>query len=335
LLQHFWKTTLVSNDVDDMGWSACHFAASGGQIDVLALLLAHRPNLDLQDAFDCTPLAISFTTTFTDNWRVSLMLIEAGSSLDFGRVRRHLCDFAVTSTSSIQALVNRGVVIRDLRRPGDSRTPLHVAAERSRDVEVLNMLIELCDLEARDSFLCTCAHIAAWFGNSDALRCVIAAGANVTSANVDGGTPLHVARASACTVLLLAAGADVNASDRCDSTALRTALIDNNFDVAWVVHALLAAGADMEGASVRRLLADRRVVVRADNVERARRDIATVQLDFVRHRALQVCIGLQSRRLDALQMCEILLFACGPLSRLIAFHQWWKIATTVKHFRQH
>jgi hypothetical protein len=37
-------------------------------------------------------------------------------------------------------------------------------------------------------------------------------------------------------------------------------------------------------------------------------------------------------RLDALQMCEILQQACGPVAPLIAFHHWWKIATTVKHF---
>jgi hypothetical protein len=39
----------------------------------------------------------------------------------------------------------------------------------------------------------------------------------------------------------------------------------------------------------------------------------------MRHRSTQVCIGLQSLRLDALQLCEILQLSCGPLARLIAF----------------
>jgi hypothetical protein len=69
-------------------------------------------------------------------------------------------------------------------------------------------------------------------------------------------------------------------------------------------------------------------------VEVARRDIAKTRIDFVRDRALQVCIGLQSLRLDALQLCEILQFACGAIAPLIPFHIWWKIATTVKHFHQ-
>jgi hypothetical protein len=59
----------------------------------------------------------------------------------------------------------------------------------------------------------------------------------------------------------------------------------------------------------------------------------TNSIDFVSDRARQVCIGLQSLRIDALQMCEVLQFACGAIAPLIPFHIWWKIATTVKHFR--
>jgi hypothetical protein len=95
--------------------------------------------------------------------------------------------------------------------------------------------------------------------------------------------------------------------------------------------------ADVNGNTARQLLADHQLTfdddAHAEAVESARREIAKVRLDFVRHRAWQVCIGLQSRGLDALQMCEILVHACGPVAPLIPFHQWWKIATTVKHFK--
>ncbi|MCA0328160.1 MAG: hypothetical protein LCH89_21565, partial [Proteobacteria bacterium] len=57
------------------------------------------------------------------------------------------------------------------------------------------------------------------------------------------------------------------------------------------------------------------------------------RLRVVRRRAFDVCVGLQSLRINALQMCEILVHACGPVAPLVAFHHWWKIATTVKHFR--
>jgi len=95
---------------------------------------------------------------------------------------------------------------------------------------------------------------------------------------------------------------------------------------------LLAAGANLDavddaGETARQELDLRGVIIEPDHVERARRDIAKARIDFVRHRALQVCVGLQSMRLDALQLCEILQFACGPVAPLIPF------AITVKHFQ--
>jgi len=105
---------------------------------------------------------------------------------------------------------------------------------------------------------------------------------------------------------------------------------------ASTVYPLLAAGADLDatddtGVTVREVFA--RVTIDPDRVEVARREIAKARLDLVQHRALQVCIGLQSLRIDALQLCEILQFACGAIAPVIPFHIWWKIATTVKHFR--
>jgi hypothetical protein len=91
---------------------------------------------------------------------------------------------------------------------------------------------------------------------------------------------------------------------------------------------------DAKGDTPRRWL-EGRVNVDPDSepVEAARRQIAKVRLDLVRYRAMEICIGLQPLQLDAAQLCEILQLACGPLAHVISFHQWWKIATTVKHFQ--
>jgi hypothetical protein len=56
----------------------------------------------------------------------------------------------------------------------------------------------------------------------------------------------------------------------------------------------------------------------AQQATRAR--IASERLDFVRKRAFEVCVGLQSRGLDALQMCEVLVHACGPVAPIVDFH---------------
>jgi hypothetical protein len=56
------------------------------------------------------------------------------------------------------------------------------------------------------------------------------------------------------------------------------------------------------------------------------------QLKMMRLRGFQVCVGLQSLRLPALVLCEILANAFAPLESLIAFHRVWAIVTTIKHF---
>lgn len=167
-----------------------------------------------------------------------------------------------------------------------------------------------------------------------------------------GQTPLHAVGNYECAILLLAAGAEVDQRVEDGQTACNRATamlgprprlaslgVDRGVFNRKSIYALLGAGAridaiDGNGRSVKQILAALSQGGPVDShVETARRDISKTRLDFVRSRALQVCIGLQSLNLDALQMCEILVHACGPLARLIAFHHWWKIATTVKHFK--
>jgi len=97
---------------------------------------------------------------------------------------------------------------------------------------------------------------------------------------------------------------------------------------------LVLDATDDNGSSARQELARFGRRIDPAEIKVARRDIAKARIDFVRNRALQVCIGLRVLELDALQMCEILQFACGHLAHLIPFHVWWKIAITVKHFRK-
>jgi ankyrin repeat protein len=335
------------DDIDDEGRTACHLVAEGDvnadDALVLPVLLAHRPNLEIKCGKGYTSLETSF---MYDNGRIATMLIDAGASLESDSVQERLCRFASTSTSAIQTLLRRGVIIKELR-DGFGSTPLHVAASPV----VLDMLLNECgvDLEARDGGGFTCLHAAMGRRNIDAVRFLITAGVNLDSVgNYGRRTLLHKVVDEAYTILLLAAGADVHARDELGRTpcneAASTVAHRPVADVRSIVNAMLAAGADLDavdlyGNSARQLLADHQQTFddtqTANDVETARREIAKVRLDFVRHRAWQVCIGLQSLGLDALQMCEILLHVCGSVAPLIPFHQWWKIATTMKHFIKH
>jgi hypothetical protein len=62
--------------------------------------------------------------------------------------------------------------------------------------------------------------------------------------------------------------------------------------------------------------------------------IAPPQFELMRLRGLEICIGLQSLRLNALQLCEIMTQMFAPLECFVPFHKVWAIATTVKHWKK-
>jgi ankyrin repeat protein len=168
--------------VDDEGRTACHCAVWLPKADVLAALLAHRPNLELRDRFHRTPLEATIEYDNDPENILSLMFINAGASLD--GLASQLFEFASRSTATIQALLNRGVDVSQLR-DGEDHTPLHAIAFQSAcsgDLDtVVKMLINVCgvDLEARTSYGQTCAQVASNVCNYEALRCFINAGADV------------------------------------------------------------------------------------------------------------------------------------------------------------
>jgi hypothetical protein len=163
-----------------------------------------------------------------------------------------LCQFAATSTAAIQALIDRGVNVRELRILDDS-TPLHVAARRCRDADVFEMLVKVCgiDLEARNCERDTCLHYAARRGNDFSLRWLLNAGADMNCVRRNGSTPLHDANFHSGAVILLAAGANVGARDNAGRTALHRvpAAHRRSIEVTPVLP-LIAAGADLDVAMI-------------------------------------------------------------------------------------
>ena len=49
-------------------------------------------------------------------------------------------------------------------------------------------------------------------------------------------------------------------------------------------------------------------------------------------RATEICLALQSLKMDANRMCEIVMAACEPLARDLPFCLIWNLVTKVKHF---
>lgn len=322
------------------GQTACHTAVMKRRVDVVALLLAHGTNLGLRDVFGRTPLDGAIEVC--DEPLVS-MLLAAGAPLP---KPLSLCAVATMSTTAIQALANRGVAFGELCNR-DQRTPLHLVAATAEHDDAAMMRALVANgvaLNAQDCSGDTSVHIASAHGRVAHLRWLVEEGADVDTLNAQSRSALHeacVAGHTNCVEMLLAAGAC--ASTWCNNGETACHLAVRRVDAATTampfVHAFAAVGTDLnapsrDGISVHEIMTQRGMVAVDDaSVENARRRIARLRLDFVRSRALQICIGLQSMGLDALQMCEILMHACGPVAPVVAFHHWWAIATTVKHFK--
>jgi ankyrin repeat protein len=283
-----------------------------------------QPNLAAIDADGKTALLRAMRSYYVEDGRCTVMLLEAGASLD-AVGHDDLCGFAATSTAAIQALINRGVNLRELvDRYGG--TPLHMAARRKLDLsDVFDMLGRVCgiDLEARDRSGNSCALVAVQCDNVFALRWLIKADVDVDFLSSDGSNSLCFVRDPECAVALIAAGVDACARDKLGRTALHHALAVvpryHHHHHHHHLHVLLAAGAHLDDADNRGRTACQvlspYVIISPTEIEVARRDIAKARIDLVRYRALEVCIGLQLLELDALQCAKSCSLRAAALRR--------------------
>jgi ankyrin repeat protein len=321
------------DDVDEYGRSACFVAAERDDTNIVALLVERGAALGSRNNAQRSLLSIAVSN---DNASMTVALIRAGAALDDDA--QAVCRAAAMGGAVLDELLLRNVDVGSLRL-SDGCTPCHVVVDRGNDTALLARLISTCgvDINARNEQGNTCLQMATAINRYQALAWLISAGADLENVNKEARTALFQScdvDAGQCVYLLLAANANVHALNASLQTPCHAAAIAR-FDV---LGAMLAAGGDLDfrdgyGISPRLHAALCCIDLPSDaEIAVACRRIAVVQLELVRDRALQVCIGLQSRGLDALQMCEILRHACGAVAPLIPFHQWWKIATTIKHF---
>ena len=120
-------------------------------------------------------------------------------------------------------------------------------AIRQDDLTTLRTLIKGEGVDAKDAQGQTPLMQAAAFGSAEAVRTLIAAGADVRAAGSAGFTALHLAADDlAKTRMLLDAGVDVNAASQLGRTPLIAAAASSQS--AEVVRLLLARGANMNAA---------------------------------------------------------------------------------------
>lgn len=333
--------------VDENMRTACHFAIGDNHFDALSLLLERGASVNTRLA-----LLKAVAVAWNANDRMTLLLLDNNAPIDQLTVNDLMR--LVSSPTDIDRsvallgrLLARNVNVGALRDIDGRSICHHVISNAARQLnvtELVRAMVERCgiDVNAVDINGVSPLHCAAGMSNMSALRVLVELGADIDSQTRSGRTPLHWVGESynpdeACARFLLARGANFQLIDSNGDSPLHwTARCENTS----VMRALLALGGDLDkpnddGDTARTLAFDCGCALPADaEVDEERRLIARTRLDLVRNRAFQICVGMQSLNLDALQLCEVLMQSFGAVGSLIAFHQWWKIVTTVKHFHR-
>jgi ankyrin repeat protein len=334
--------------VDDNFQCACYVAVHNNRFDALKLLVERGAHVA---AVPTSSRGSLLKKALLSNCEMIAYLINAGAPLD------HLLhDDLMNLVAASQDLAVLARVGAWMARNGKNLGALHGlqnrslchyiagAEDRGRRTELVLRAAVLAganvaavDLSGKTPLLC-----AATSRHSTPMRVLVELGADIDRSTVGADTALQTLCFAGggdanrhCVELLLALGADVHVVDKRGRSACHFAAIRKN---AGALHACLAVGGDLDkpdntGKSARKIASSNGIVPTADDIDNARRRIATARLDLVRIRAFQICVGLQSINLDALQLCEILTHSFGAIGSLIAFHEWWTIATKVKHFK--
>jgi ankyrin repeat protein len=316
-------------DLDDEPDTLCNTAAALGDVEILGRLIDVGFDVDEVTKTGDTPLHIAATSR-TSGAAMMRRLIAAGAN--------------------VHAVNNRG------------QTVAHIALRNSDTWDVIRSQFTLFDHEDADGW--TPLALAARLGRGECVLEMIAAGANAAHINRDGSSLLHLFLAQRSNVVgpgliraLMASGAvlnscNANGEDLADAAVRYCCeiVIKSLFAIGvdfrngvrmnwrWIRGTsndayILAAGAEESAVQSE----DLNVVLFSDIDNRGdiacdRARVALARQSLVRARGVEVCIGLQSLRLDALQLCEIMTHSCAPAAKHVPFHELWNIATMVKHF---
>jgi ankyrin repeat protein len=334
------KADLNALDVD--GCTACHCASASTQL--LLYLVGAGADVRVKDNNGMTVLHATAFEGFGD---ALSRLIDAGLDVNLGdndgNCAGHLAACA-GRVDNLKRLLEHGAEIE--RRNNAGKTMFLLAA--SAEVHPCFSMRVLIDAGADTSVI---DDSLAFSASPSALPLLRSLGMNLNCVDDRGNTPCHLAADTETLVALFALGATMTAKNHEGMTPYENCRdIYNAFEHDDAVLTFVAAGLAF-GVQTLLRSSDIAAVVNAgggfvsakadsDAVdlwrhERALRLILARQKQLFRARALQVCVGLQSLRLSALEMCEILTNMFSPLESMVPFHFVWRVVCCVKHFSKH
>jgi ankyrin repeat protein len=328
------------NAVDAKGLTACHRTCARPRL--LSQLIAAGANPLVRGKRGQTPL--HYAAMQKNGVETIPLLIGANSDVN-------LCDNAGNAAGhwaansgcveNLKLLLAHGVQINQRNNVG--KTMLCVAASAPANaVELMQLLMEAgADTSVIDDAVARGA-------NASVLPMLRSFGVNLSAVDENGNTPCHGAGDSAL-VSLFALGATMSAVNKDGKTPydLLCARDTEAFDEALVTFVAAGLGVDvqtqLESPDIAAVViagggrVSQYAYIYSDELVQEERiaynRIVERQTDLFRARAFHICVGMQSLRLSALEMCEILVLMFTPLESLVPFHVVWKLVTTVKHFK--
>ncbi|KAI4110123.1 MAG: hypothetical protein L6R37_000016 [Teloschistes peruensis] len=238
-------------DVQALGGSVLHYATDHGHWDLCKFLIGEGAMLDNEDDFHNTPTTLAWEKVLSGALTedVASMVSNMFADTDFMQARQ----FSIVHKIVLH-LIPRSIEseldysTRDLDAVDSSgRTPIAWAAVRGDELALNTLIGYSADVNLPDGQGNTPLHHAR---NAACVDILLAAGADKTARNIFGHTPLHmVCRGTGSLTLLkclVAAGVDIDATDKSGETALATATFNSHVDCAsHLVH----SGADINIAN--------------------------------------------------------------------------------------
>lgn len=205
------------NSVEAGGYSALHFAAFNGDVEMLRLLLSNKPDLDVENYDGNTPLTMAVKGNQQEAIR---MLVNAGADVnhasDSGSTAAHYAA-SMAYLDCLRLLVELGA--KTIYEPSQAGTLLHWACH-SGDVNCVGaVLYEFkVPVNAADKHGGTALFTALFMKKVEVVEFLVEHGAAVdVTITEDGTTPLHIAVEHAnaeCVRLLYSCGADANVKNK-------------------------------------------------------------------------------------------------------------------------
>jgi ankyrin repeat protein len=291
-----------------------HTAIQRGDIDTVQQLIASGTDVTVVDSRGRPPLL----TAMAHDQRAVQLLLNAGADVNgvdsHRRTALHVvCEVRGANSPLLQELIVAGADVN--ARDSMGSTACHRAAWCGNDNYVRKLIVAGADPDAETDNGTTPAFSAVAFDHHHVLKTLIAAGANVDAIEGDDGQSLLHVAAPECAKVLIAAGANIAARDRKSKTPLQLAKERKQQNVADVLHNAAKLAAQPE----------------RDALER---ELRRIRFSFIRERATEICIGLQSLHWPALVSLAVIDAACWSVQDLIPMHSKWLLITAVKHFKQ-